>query len=94
MDYLRVQVIIHGLVQGVAFRAYTRSQAAELDVKGWVRNLPDGTVQACFEGEKKKVAEMLVWCRQGPIGARVMQVDVTKEPYTGEFMQFDIRYGI
>lgn len=94
MDYLRAQVIIHGLVQGVAFRAYTRSQATALGVKGWVRNLPDGTVEALFEGEKKKVEEMLAWCRQGPSGARVMQVDITREPYRGEFKQFDIRYGI
>jgi acylphosphatase len=94
MDYLRAQVIIHGLVQGVSFRAYTRSQAALLGVKGWVRNIPDGTVQALFEGDKKKVEEMIAWCRQGPPGARVMQVEIVRESYRGEFKQFDIRYGI
>lgn len=94
MDYLRAQVIIHGLVQGVAFRAYTRSQATTLGVGGWVRNLPDGTVQALFEGEKKKVEEMLAWCRKGPSGARVIKVEISKEPYTGEYEDFDIRYGI
>jgi acylphosphatase len=94
MDYLRAQVIIHGLVQGVAFRAYTRSQATGLGVNGWVRNLPDGTVEALFEGETKMVEKMLAWCRKGPVGAHVMQVDITKEPFIGEFTQFDIRYGI
>jgi len=94
MDYLRAQVIIYGLVQGVAFRAYTRSQATALGVKGWVRNLPDGTVEALLEGEKKKVEEMIAWCRQGPSGARVLQVDITREPCRGEFKQFEIRYGI
>jgi acylphosphatase len=94
MDHLRAQVIIHGLVQGVAFRAYTHNQATALGVKGWVRNLPDGTVEALFEGEKKKVESMLAWCRQGPSGARVMQVDIVREPYRVEFKQFEIRYGM
>lgn len=94
MDHLRAQVIIYGLVQGVNFRARTRSQAALLGVGGWVGNLPDGTVQALFEGEKKKVEEMLAWCRQGPPGARVMKVEVIWEPYRGEYKHFDIRYGI
>jgi acylphosphatase len=94
MGNLRAQVIIHGLVQGVAFRAYTRSQAAALGIGGWVRNLPDGTVQALFEGPKKKVEEILAWCRTGPPGARVMNMEIAWEPYTGEYKHFDIRYGL
>lgn len=93
VEYLRAQVIIHGLVQGVFFRASTRDEATMIGVGGWVRNLPDGTVQALFEGEKKKVEEMIGWCHKGPSGARVNKVDIFWEPYKSEYKRFDIRYG-
>ena len=93
MEYLRARVIIHGIVQGVFFRASTREEAIRLGVGGWVRNLSDGTVQALFEGEKKKVEAIIGWCHKGPPGARVSTVDIFWEPYKGEHKQFDIRYG-
>ena len=93
MDTLRAHVVIRGLVQGVFFRASTRDEAVRLRVGGWVRNRPDGTVEALFEGEKKKVEEILGWVHQGPPGARVTSVDITWESYKGEFKHFDIRYG-
>jgi acylphosphatase len=93
MEGLRAQVIIHGLVQGVFFRASTREEAVRLGVGGWVRNLPDGTVQALFEGENKKVEEIIGWCHRGPSGARVSKVEIAWEPYKGEYKHFDIRYG-
>ena len=91
---LRAQVIVHGLVQGVFFRASTREEALRIGVGGWVRNLSDGTVQALFEGEKKKVEEIIGWCHRGPSGAQVSKVDIVWEPYKGEYRHFDIRYGI
>ncbi len=93
MEYLRAQVVIHGIVQGVFFRASTRDEAIRIGVGGWVRNLPDGTVQALFEGEKKKVEEIVGWCHKGPPGARVDKVDIEWEAYKGEYKLFDIRYG-
>jgi acylphosphatase len=93
MEYLRALVIIHGIVQGVFFRASTRDEAIRIGVGGWVRNLPDSTVEALFEGEKKKVEEILGWCHKGPPGAQVSKVDVFWEPYKGEYHRFDIRYG-
>jgi acylphosphatase len=90
---LRASVIVHGLVQGVFFRASTRDEAVRLGVDGWVRNLPDGTVEALFEGETKRVEEIVAWCHRGPTGAGVSSVDVTWEPYRGEYHHFDIRYG-
>ncbi len=93
MEYLRVKVIIHGIVQGVFFRASTRDEAIRTGVGGWVRNLPDGTVQALFEGEKKKVEEIIGWCHKGPPGARVDKVEIEWETYRGEYRLFDIRYG-
>ncbi len=93
MDTLRAHVVVHGLVQGVWFRASTRDEAMRIGVGGWVRNLPDGSVEAVFEGEKKKVEEIVGWCHKGPSGARVTKVDVTWGPTRNEFTQFNIRYG-
>ncbi|NOZ59153.1 MAG: acylphosphatase, partial [Euryarchaeota archaeon] len=58
-------VFISGRVQGVFYREYTRRKAQELGVKGWVRNLPDGRVEAVFEGEDRAVDEMVRWCWEG-----------------------------
>ena len=62
-----------------------------LGLKGWVRNCPDGSVEAVAEGEKKKIAELVEWCRQGPPGARVHNVAVQWEDYKKEFPDFRIR---
>jgi acylphosphatase len=62
-------------------------------VGGWVMNLPDGSVEALFEGEKKKVEEIVGWCHRGPSGAQVSNVDIFWEPYKGEYKHFDIRFG-
>ena len=93
MENLRAEVIIRGLVQGVFFRASTRDEAVRLGVGGWVRNLPDGGVQALFEGEKKKVEEIIGWCHKGPPGARISKVEISWEDYKGEYKHFGIRYG-
>lgn len=92
-EHLRAHVIVHGLVQGVWFRASTKDEADRLGVTGWVRNLPDGSVEAVFEGDKKKVEEIVGWCHRGPSGANVSKVEIVWEPYTREFGHFDIRYG-
>ena len=88
----RVHVKISGRVQGVAFRYRTQSQADSLGLKGWVRNLSDGRVEAVFEGELKKVEEMVAWCQRGPLGAHVTEVEIVREPYQGEYHHFAIRY--
>jgi len=80
------------MVQGVFFRAYTREWAKELGVKGWVRNLPDGSVEAVFEGEEGRVKELIERCRKGPPRAVVEDVQVRWEKYKGEFDDFEIRY--
>lgn len=91
--FLRAHAIIHGIVQGVFFRASTREEAVRIGVGGWVRNLPDGSVEVLFEGEKIKVEEILGWCHKGPAGAEVSRVEISFEVYKGEFRHFDIRYG-
>jgi len=69
-----VDAIIHGRVQGVGYRAWTKAQAERLSLSGHVRNRPDGTVAATFAGEAEAVAAMLAACRTGPAGARVTEV--------------------
>ncbi len=88
----RVHVFISGKVQGVFFRAYTKQKADELRVKGWVRNLPDGRVEAVFEGEDHKVDQMVKWCWEGSPLSKVENVEIREEEYKGEFKNFEIRY--
>ncbi len=92
MSLVRAHVYISGRVQGVFFRAYTRDKAREVGLKGWVKNLIDGRVEAVFEGEEKNVEEMLRWCREGSPHSRVSEVEVHEEPFNGEFMSFEVRY--
>ena len=59
-------MIIHGKVQGVSFRAATHTKALELSIKGWVCNLPNGTVEVHAEGNRENLDKFITWCRQGP----------------------------
>lgn len=85
----RVHVFISGRVQGVFFRAFTKEKADELGLAGWVQNLPDGRVEAIFEGEPGQVERMVAWCRQGPPAGRVEQVEVRPES-PGNLSGFEI----
>jgi len=78
----RAHVYVEGRVQGVGFRYALLREAHQHNINGWARNLPDGRVEAEFEGAKKTVQEMVVWCQQGPAFAHVTNVDVRWE--TGE----------
>ena len=73
---IRRRVIVHGRVQGVFFRDTTRRMAQSRGVFGWVRNNPDGTVEAAFEGEAEAVEAMVQFAREGPRGAAVETVEV------------------
>ncbi len=90
---VRAHVFVSGRVQGVFFRSDTQYEAKKRNVKGWIRNLPDGRVEAVFEGEEEKVKELIEFCKRGPPGARVTNVKIIWERYTGEFEDFRIRYG-
>jgi acylphosphatase len=92
MDKISAQVVVHGWVQGVYFRAYTRDQARRLGLSGWVMNRRDGTVEAFFEGEPTKVEQMVAWCRQGPPTAQVDRVEVCYGDFHGEGEGFEVRY--
>ncbi len=92
-SHIRVRLIIEGRVQGVWFRESTRREAARLGVFGWVRNRPDGKVEAVAEGPEDKVRALVAWCHHGPSTARVSRVLETEEAYQGEFSSFDVAYS-
>jgi len=83
-------VIVHGRVQGVFFRDACRAEAAARGVAGWVRNLPDRTVEAVFEGAEDAVGELVAWAHRGPAAARVERVDVFDEQPRGR-TEFEVR---
>ncbi len=91
-EKVRARAVISGRVQGVFFRASTRDEARRLGISGWVRNLPNGDVEALFEGDKNTVNRMLAWCYQGPPYAAVAEVKVTWESYRGDQTGFQIAY--
>jgi acylphosphatase len=86
----RVRVLVRGRVQGVFFRAEARARAESLGLAGSVQNLPDGSVEAVFEGEADRVDSMVDWCRRGPAGASVEDMEVSPEEPTGKH-GFDVR---
>jgi acylphosphatase len=79
----RVRVLVSGRVQGVFFRASCARRARTLGLGGSVRNMPDGRVEAVFEGPSEDVEAMVTWCRTGPEHARVDEVEISEEPLTG-----------
>ena len=91
MALKRLEIVVSGRVQGVWFRATTREEATRLGLRGWVRNLPDGRVEALFEGEENPLLRMLAWCRSGPPGARVDQAIPHWGTATNEYEGFSIR---
>ena len=89
---VRAHIYITGRVQGVFFRSEIRREARKHNVTGWVRNLPDGRVEAVFEGEEEDVERLVEFCRVGPIGGRVDKTKVSLQDYTGEFTGFQITW--
>lgn len=92
MKRSRIHAIVHGRVQGVFFRDYTQQKAVELGLSGWVRNLPDRTVETEFEGEPDKVRQMLAWLTVGSPMSDVSSVDSREEEPAGKSGDFSIRY--
>ena len=84
METARRRVVVRGRVQGVWFRESARRRAEELGVSGWVRNRPDGAVEAELEGEAEMVEILVAWFGHGPPGAHVEGVEVEELAPTGE----------
>ena len=86
----QIHCLVRGRVQGVFFRSSTQREAKRLGLAGWVRNLPDGTVEIVAEGDDDALKELLGWVQRGPTAARVERVDSRWRGYTGEFGEFRI----
>ena len=91
MKNSRVHLLISGDVTGVGYRYWTKINARELGLSGFVRNADKGLVEAVFEGNEDKVNEMIERCRKGPEISFVEKVEVRRESATGEFAGFEIR---
>jgi acylphosphatase len=87
----RLHVRIEGRVQGVGFRYATNRTALTFGLTGWVRNLPDGCVEAEFEGSREALEQMLDWCRQGPSFAHVTHVEPAWQSGEPLYSAFRIR---
>lgn len=91
-ESISVRLLVTGKVQGVYFRFNMQQVAMKNSVVGWVRNLPDGNVEALLEGNKEDVNQVLRWSKIGPENARVDEVKMDYGQYTGEYKDFIIRY--
>ena len=89
-EQIRAHVFVSGRVQGVGYRYFTVNEARRLGVNGWVRNLPDGRVEAVFEGSRKLVEEIISWCHKGSTAAVVKDVAVEYEEPEG-LREFETR---
>ncbi len=78
-EIICAHLIISGKVQGVGYRYYTAQQAKQRGITGWVKNLPDGRVEAVLEGNKQAITEMIKWCHQGPPASEVTEVKINYE---------------
>jgi acylphosphatase len=88
----RVRLFVKGKVQGVFFRQALKVTAKKNNVTGWVRNLKDGRVEALLEGDDVKVSTLVEWCHAGSANARVEDIDIKNEKYSGEFSKFEVLY--
>jgi acylphosphatase len=87
----QLHAVVHGRVQGVGFRDFTRYRALELGLTGWVRNLADGTVEVTAEGDRATLERLITFLNRGPTSARVTAVDTDWHTATGSFDHFGIR---
>jgi acylphosphatase len=91
-DMASLRAKVSGRVQGVFFRAFVKSHALELHLSGYVRNLPDGTVEAVAEGERQRLEKLVEYLGKGPPPARVAKVQTEWSDYRGIFKDFRVMY--
>ena len=87
---MKKHIFISGRVQGVGFRHFTRKNAEALGVTGWVKNLPDGRVEAVLQGDEQIVEELIEKCRKGPVASYVKGIEVEKESGDESFNNFSV----
>lgn len=87
----RLEIFIKGDVQGVSYRYHAKDIAKKLDIKGWIKNEPDGSITIVIEGDEDNLNAFLAWCRQGSPLSEVKDVISRDGEYTGEFEKFEVR---
>ncbi len=87
----RAHIIVAGIVQGVSFRAFAKAEADRLKISGWVKNLPDGSVEILAQGNEKYLERFISRMRRGPKSARIRNVKINCSDAIGEFENFEIR---
>ena len=92
MSEKRLHIYVSGIVQGVFFRSNTVHKANSLQIKGWVKNLPDSRIEILAEGTKEMLDAFLDWCEKGPPNAEVDSVEVVMLPFKQGFNEFKIIY--
>ncbi|MEO6682342.1 MAG: acylphosphatase [Ginsengibacter sp.] len=80
-----VHLIISGKVQGVFYRASAKKKAEQLNVRGWIKNTPEGNVEATVTGEAGKIQDFIQWCQSGPDKAVIKDIKIYKQ----DFQEFD-----
>lgn len=85
----RVEIDVHGLVQGVGYRAFAKRAADRLQITGFAENMPDGSVRIVAEGEKESLEKFIEECGNGPSLSQVEGINKKWYPYTGEFFNFE-----
>ena len=85
-----LDITISGFVQGVGYRHFVRKTAQGLGLTGWVRNTPDGRVEAVLQGTKEKIQEMITHCRKGPFLAEIEDVEIVWEKVKQDYPDFQI----
>lgn len=86
---MQAHVLVFGFVQGVGFRQAVKRKARFLGLTGWVKNIPDGRVEALFSGPKYKIEEVILFCKKGPFLSEVKHVEVKWENKSSDFSSFD-----
>ena len=87
---IRKNILVKGFVHGVSYRKETQRVATHLGVNGWVRNVSNGSVEACLEGEEYAVDAVIAWCAFGPKKGKVDEVRILNAAYDGEYSDFSI----
>jgi len=87
---VRKNILVKGFVQGVSYRKQTQRVAQRMGVKGWVRNISNGSVEACLEGEEHAVDAVIAWCAFGPRRGKVDEVQILKDAPSGRYSDFAI----
>ena len=85
-------IVVAGIVQGVSYRRFTENNAIKLGLKGYVKNLPDGRVEAVVEGQKKIIEELIIRLKEGPPGSKVRELKVVWHEAKNEFIRFERRH--